>query len=230
LVLLVGIIVASAQTPAAKTGPAKAVGGCAVSHSGNNDTIVIKNCGVGVAEIRKMENLLSELLKDRAAFDLKADELLTLAASPSVYVNCSENSGNCSGINSGQQVITYNSPPVEVTTSFENVERPKLSPEGRPRATAKFYVNRPWDSGLFAVVCDRPCHGYDESVCSFEGYSRPSWGYFTGEPNIVVLQFNRQVPAATWCRTAVESEDKELVHIVKVVLLNLAKGQAPAAP
>jgi hypothetical protein len=139
-------------------------------------------------------------------------------------VDCG-NSNNCAGINNGQQIVNkYEGVPVNVTTSFD-VPQPTPSKDGHPRTAAKFYIDVPWKSGLFAIVCDRPCHSDNDSVCGLPGYNQPSWGTIPNEPNLAVLNFGRQFPAGFWRKTSVTSNDESPVIIIRVATLN-----APSKP
>ena len=71
--------VLSAQSAA--KGEAKASGGCAVAHSGNNDVITIQNCGIGKDEADKIVEMLRVVLANQKSDsrDAKLDELLELA-------------------------------------------------------------------------------------------------------------------------------------------------------
>ncbi len=63
------------------TGKASSSGTCAVSHSGNNDVINIRNCGIGKQEADKIVAMLSAILANQKedTRDAKLDELLELA-------------------------------------------------------------------------------------------------------------------------------------------------------
>jgi hypothetical protein len=67
------------QTP--QTGPATAIGECAVSHSGNYDRINIKNCGIGEEQGKKIIDLLKAVLanQNHDQENAKLDELLVIA-------------------------------------------------------------------------------------------------------------------------------------------------------
>jgi hypothetical protein len=64
-----------------QTGSAKASGNCAVSHSGNYDTITIQNCGIGEEQGKKIIDLLNAVFAKQNHDDqnAKLDELLVIA-------------------------------------------------------------------------------------------------------------------------------------------------------
>jgi hypothetical protein len=178
-------------------GKATASGGCSVAHSGNDDTIIIKNCGIGAEQGQKIIDLIKEVLanQDLAAINKKLDELLSLASTP----------------------------PIHSTLDF-NVPQPEPSTNGHPRASVRFYFDRIWPSGDIAVVCDRACIGGSWSLCSLPGVNPGSaLGTIPGETRIVGLVFNRDFPAGVWCTTTVESADDKPVKIVNVLPLTVPK-------
>jgi len=103
-----------ANGQATKTGPATASGGCAVSHSGNNDTIIISNCGIGKEQADKIIAMLRAVLADRdlSHVNAKLDDLLVLASKPSRTQTCV--GSNCfQGTNNGtvnQNLNQYGAP------------------------------------------------------------------------------------------------------------------------
>lgn len=70
-------------------GKAKTVGACSVAHSGNQDIIVIKNCGVGAEQGRKIIELLNKVLldQDKVSVSAKLDHLIEIASQPKQIVN-----------------------------------------------------------------------------------------------------------------------------------------------
>jgi hypothetical protein len=52
-----------------------ATGTCAVSHSGNNDTIIIKNCGLSAEQTKKLTEMLTHLVADHDGINQKLDTL-----------------------------------------------------------------------------------------------------------------------------------------------------------
>lgn len=70
------------------SGKASASGSCNVSHSGNYDSISIKNCGIGAAQGKKIIELLNRVLANSKPMriDLKLDELLKVASTPNEVV------------------------------------------------------------------------------------------------------------------------------------------------
>lgn len=82
LVILFYSVAGLGQTQhVSKNGNATASGICAVSHSGNNDVITIKNCGIGKEQADKIIQILKAVLANQKAEnrDAKLDELLVLA-------------------------------------------------------------------------------------------------------------------------------------------------------
>jgi hypothetical protein len=145
-------------------------------------------------------------------------------------VDCTANSGNCAGINNGTQVTNkYDSPPVTVTMSHD-IKQPDASSDGHPRVAVKFYTDRAWDSGWFAVICNRPCHGFSGTG----GYVMPgswpgtTWGNIKESDRVVAIGFHRQFPAATWGGVAVESNDGQAVEIVAIKTLTWTSGEKPS--
>lgn len=68
-------IIASAQT----TGSASASGACSLANSGNNNSSVVINCGIGAAQGKKILNILNTMLAhqiDPSAVMKKLDEIL----------------------------------------------------------------------------------------------------------------------------------------------------------
>jgi hypothetical protein len=76
----VALLIASSSFISAQTttGNARATGTCAVSHSGNNDTIIITDCGIGKEEADKITAILQAVLanQEEESRDAKLDELL----------------------------------------------------------------------------------------------------------------------------------------------------------
>jgi len=60
------ITMASSAVLAQKTGPANSSGECAISHSGNYDTITIKNCGIGETQGQEIISLLNRIVANQA--------------------------------------------------------------------------------------------------------------------------------------------------------------------
>ena len=58
-----------------KNSKAASNGACSVAHSGNNDTIIIKNCGIGEQQGQKIIDLLKQVLLDKDQ-GKKLDEVL----------------------------------------------------------------------------------------------------------------------------------------------------------
>jgi hypothetical protein len=134
-------------------------------------------------------------------------------------VDCLANSGNCAGINNGQQIVNqYGDPPVKITASLDTPQPPP-SPTGHPRASVKFYTDRNDNDGQFAVICDHACNAV--SMCGLEGYNQGEWGKIPGQPDVAAFLFHRQFPAAHWCVLTVESEDDQPVKIIAVKTLTL---------
>jgi hypothetical protein len=127
--LLWGSVLLAQNVPS--TGKATASGACAVSHSGNYDTITIKNCGIGEEQGKKVIKVLDALLKGQDSTDAKLDEIL--------------------------QILKM---PIRITTS-ESIAIPAPVPGGHPRAAIKFAADDPVDRGQFEVVCDGPCSPVD---------------------------------------------------------------------
>jgi len=77
---LLGIIPFAYSQPT-HTGSATATGECAISHSGNNDTIIIQNCGIGEEQGKTIIAILKAVLSNQNhdAQNAKLDELLTIA-------------------------------------------------------------------------------------------------------------------------------------------------------
>lgn len=69
------------QAQSTTNGKARATGACSVAHSGNGDTYIIKNCGIGEAQGKKIIDLLQEVLKgnDPTSTNDKLDELIKIA-------------------------------------------------------------------------------------------------------------------------------------------------------
>ena len=199
--IISAVLAFSAHGQTTTNGKATASGGCSVAHSGNDDTIIIKNCGIGAEQGQKIIDLIKEVLanQDLATINNKLDELLRLASTP----------------------------PIHSTLDF-NVPKPEPSTDGHPRTSARFYFDRTWVEGDVAIVCDRACNGGSWSLCSLPGFNQPSWGRVTGESKIVALFFNRDFPAAVWCTVTVESADEKPVQILRI--LPLSGPRKPTSP
>jgi hypothetical protein len=110
--LVVGSSVQGQSNPA-QTGSATAKGDCAVSHSGNYDTIKIENCGIGKEQGDKIIRLLRASLtkKDLAQINAKLDELIELAEKPTTQIqncvgsNCVQN-GNQTNVDQRQYGVS----------------------------------------------------------------------------------------------------------------------------
>jgi hypothetical protein len=84
-VLVAGCILGiglSACGQSTQAGPATASGGCAVSHSGNYDTITIQNCGIGEEQGKKIIKVLNALVQGQESTDFKLDEILQILLKP----------------------------------------------------------------------------------------------------------------------------------------------------
>jgi hypothetical protein len=114
-----------------KTGTASASGNCAVAHSGNNDTITIKNCGIGVEQGDKIVFLLNEVLSrgDLTSINKKLDELLSIVGP--VKIN----------------IVKFLSAPAIAGRN--------------PRSSIEFYTERADNEGQFEVLCDHACTPID---------------------------------------------------------------------
>ncbi|MGB8478396.1 MAG: hypothetical protein WCE63_06100 [Acidobacteriaceae bacterium] len=112
----------SAQSRPTQSGSASASGTCAVSHSGNSDTIIIKDCGIGAEQGKKIIALLKEVMTGQNLDEINAklDELINVASKPAKIQNCTES--NCvQGTNYGP--LTYNqfgAPKLEMTDAQRN--------------------------------------------------------------------------------------------------------------
>jgi hypothetical protein len=171
-----------------------AKGTCAVSHKGNNDTIIIKNCGVGEEQLKKIEDLLNKVLdnNDLAEINTKLDRLLASVTPPK---------------------ILFPKLPWE--------EKPSAA--GHPRMSDEFFLDKPDDSGQFAIVCDRSCTPV--AMCTFEGPNPGVMGHIVTEPDIAVFLFMRQVPALTPCTLTVESDDDKPIKIVGMKPVHITDGR-----
>lgn len=76
------------------TGPARTSGTCSVAHSGNNDTIIIKNCGIGKEQGDKIVGMLNKILagqdpsKILIALEPKLNEILAAESKPTYQQTC----------------------------------------------------------------------------------------------------------------------------------------------
>lgn len=79
MIFLCGTILAAQS--ATNNGKATATGTCAVSHSGNNDVITIRDCGIGKEQADKIVEMLKAILANQESDsrDAKLNELLELA-------------------------------------------------------------------------------------------------------------------------------------------------------
>ncbi len=152
----------SACGQSTKTGAASASGDCAVSHSGNYDTITIKNCGIGARQGDKIVDLLNKVL----AHQERLDELLKIASQSrqTTIIQGSVDQSNSGGCN--QQVVGGNGnvnncepPPPHVTYTEQEV--PALVPVSESAKTL-----------LVAITTDRNITGA-AFVITFSGPVNP---------------------------------------------------------
>jgi len=195
--LILSVVIAHAQSPAPQFGPAKATGSCAVAHSGNYDTIYITNCGIGEEQGKKLEDLLKQILakNDLADANAKLDQLLKIVSSL------------------GPPHITMDTPK----------DLPE-SPEGHPRQSFNFIVDRPDEGGQFGVVCDRAC--VPVQGCTLQGPNPLTIGFLIDDPTIAVFLFQRQFPSLTVCNLTVESTDRQPIKIVTMKHLYITDAKS----
>jgi hypothetical protein len=151
-ILVVGCLFAislCANGQSTKTGPATASGGCAVSHSGNNDTIVIKNCGIGEEQGKKIVVLLKAALanRDLNSVNNKLDELIALANKPSETQICV---GSACAQGAGSQA-TYNqfgAPKLVMTDAQRDAIRDAMKPFAGGKVNISISLAEP-DSGEY---------------------------------------------------------------------------------
>lgn len=119
LTLLSTTLVAPGVGQAPKQGAASAKGTCGVAHSGNGDTIIIKNCGIGAEQGEKIIVLLNKVLAsgDQHAVTLQLDHLLSTLSQP---LQSQNNSG---GINVEQGTIGPNSPIVNSPITIGDLKK-----------------------------------------------------------------------------------------------------------
>jgi hypothetical protein len=141
------------------------------------------------------------------------------------------NQGPCSNLHIGssnsQQSsnCVFQDNPISTTTSHD-VEQPPSPPLGHPRASAKFYTDKVWPDGTFAVLCDRACHVYD--VCSPRAITPGAvWGNLPGRVDAVGVDFRVDFPSHFWCTVSVESEDEKPVNILAVQALVIKHADMP---
>lgn len=128
---------------AAQTGPSKASGVCAISHSGNNDTITISNCGIGAEQGSKIISLLKEILAkgDIASINAKLDELIKVARQPVQSQTCTDS--NCfQGVNNGSvEQNQFGPPPATISYSpTSRSNREGVGPEYKGQFFSEFVI------------------------------------------------------------------------------------------
>jgi hypothetical protein len=130
-----------------------------------------------------------------------------------------QSGGDCTQNVVGGNGNTNNcTPPIRVTTSFD-VPQPAPSEDGHPRASFRFYTDKTWIEGKFAIICDHECH-LTPQMCGLPGMNPGTeWGLVND--TVPAIDFHRDFPSATYCLLTVESNDNEPVKVTAVKTLTL---------
>lgn len=192
-----------------------ATGTCAISHSGNNDVITIKNCGIGREQADKIVEMLKAALADGVVRDAKIDELLKIArTSPSAYALHCEGSACAQGPGSQATFNQLGPPPPNVTLRTQNVTGNKtnviFSVDGTPRTPA------------FMAQCDNPCESLAAYVSGGTTYTDDSVSYTTATPTVVVVLMtpHRTIGPGVEIYWVIQSKNGTPVKITSVNLLS----------
>jgi hypothetical protein len=222
------------QSQPPHTGSASASGGCAVSHVGNSDTIIIKNCGIGQEQGEKIVALLKAVLANRGLSEANAklDELLAIASKPSQSLNCID--CNLAGTNNGSQSLTNNygapTPPPNVIGLKTRLLNPETVPpqhmyptddewprSQHPGVELAFSIDAMFPNPTFLITCDRPCQaswGLPEGV---SGQFSPKM-LRTANPDVTGIMIGSMTPmfSGTFFRIRVRSLDDIPVSVLSV--------------
>ena len=110
LILIVGLAGVAGKSQSVTTGTARSSGACSVAHSGNSDTIIIKNCGIGAEQGQKIVSLLKEVLagQNLDAINAKLEYLAKIVTQPTEFIVSQQSSGpNSPNISGNGNQITY---------------------------------------------------------------------------------------------------------------------------
>jgi hypothetical protein len=209
------------------TGKATASGTCAVSHSGNNDTIIIRNCGIGKDQGGKIIQLLNAVLakKDIAEINAKLDELIVIAAKPvGQILNCVGSNCLQNGTQNNFDNRTYGVPkPLPTVINLRTEQLPQDTKEAMlPGVTARFMVSSNFANPMFAIWCDHPClpvrlcFSSGPGMCSYSGRNFPF--YPTNSQSIWVTQYGEQnmLISGEYEEVTFRSRDDQPVDVIKV--------------
>jgi len=222
-----------AQSQTTKTGKATATGACAISHSGNNDTINIniKNCGIGPEQGKKIIELLDKLKDDRSSekFSEKLDQLIELASKPYQIQNCVGSNCLMNGTqnNFDQRQFGAAQPPPQITGWTVNdvdpmvidPNKPMMNMEGplaiNPGVSISFQIDRLFQNPMFLVKCDRPCSATGAMV---GGISSPQMLSSAQNPRVAGVALGMMVPLmpGNSVTIKVRSADSQKISILSV--------------
>jgi hypothetical protein len=172
--VLVAILHGSSIAQTQKTGNATATT-CSSATTGNNNKVVI-TCGIGREQGKKIIEILNHALasRDLATINSKMDELLQVAVRQPV-LNQTCISGNCAGVNNGNQNINYATPhpPPQISSTQEplaakadaNDMQKSMQPGiDRPGVRVTVTLSEVFYNPAFIVRCSVPCIFSGQSV------------------------------------------------------------------
>lgn len=223
---LAGLVFLFSIAAEAQTGGAVAIGRCNIANSGNNNSHVTINCGIGREQGKKIIELLNRALasKDIAQINAKLDELIQVAGRPSLEQTCI--SGNCAGTNNGSQSINYSTPHPPPRITFTQKQ---LDPVANPNAMQKsmnpgiehpgvevtITLGEVFFNPAFIIKCTVPCAystGIVNGASSTQALNSP------GDPTIAGVAFTlpSQMYAGTVVTIVLRSEDERPVTALVV--------------
>src|ERR1035437_5717331 len=180
---LAGLMFLFSIAAQAQTGSAVAIGRCNLANSGNNNSHVVINCGIGREQGKKIIELLNRALasKDLAQINAKLDELLQVAERPTPEQICI--SGNCATTNNGSQSINYSTPhpPPRITFTQQqldpvanaNAMQKSINPGiEHPGVQVTITLGEVFFNPAFIIKCSVPC-AYSTSVVNGASSAQP---------------------------------------------------------
>jgi len=166
LIFLGGSITASPQTTGAVTGN----GLCNLANSGNNNTNLVINCGIGKEQGQQMLEILNKILAnklDLSAVMKQLNEIEALQkkaaqsgkAAAGGTADCPNNAGICTGVNNGtqQQFFGASRPAPQASFTLRPESPLKGMERSSPRAELVIRTAGDFQSPIFRIVCDGGC-------------------------------------------------------------------------
>jgi hypothetical protein len=125
------------------------------------------------------------------------------------------------GNNSGNPTVINTKIPLPHVFWEPNTVDVDRKQNGHPVTYAKVWTDGLFDSPAFAVICDRPCKGYNFSV---NGYNENCWGNLTGEDKVAgfILMAHNPFPSGVKADAGVVSDDDTQVKVLAVKTLSFS--------